>query len=118
MLRSLKSRLTLLYVMILGVILVAFATSIYLTARRELLQDFDESVRRQAGAFTEVFFENLDRVRRHEAWPVDAYRDRIGASVAVYDGSGQVLYQSPDGALPFERVRGARSDWVRAAVGS
>jgi len=118
MLRSLKSRLTLLYVMILGVILVAFATSIYLTARRELLQDFDDSVRRQAGAFAEVFFENLDRVRRHEAWPVDAYRDRIGASVAVYDGSGQVLYQSPDGALPFERVREARSDWVRAAVGS
>ena len=118
MLRSLKSRLTLLYVAILGVILVAFAASIYLTARRELLGDFDDSVRRQARAFAKVFFEDFDRVRRGEWMPLNSYVGELGASAAVYDSSGGVLYRSRDGAPSFDRARHPSAEALREPVAS
>src|SRR5882762_10859736 len=118
MLRSLKSRLTLLYVVILGVILVAFAASIYFTARRELLGDFDDSVRRQARAFAKVCFEDIDRVRRGEWMPLNAYLGELGASAAVYDSSGAKLYMSTDGAPDFDRARAASEGAFRQAVRS
>ncbi|HZN62654.1 MAG TPA: ATP-binding protein [Planctomycetota bacterium] len=106
MLRSLKSRLTLLYVVILGVILVAFAASIYFTGRRELYGDFEDSVRRQAHAFTRMCFEDFDRLRGDEG-KLNSYLKELGAAAAVFDASGARLYESPDGAPGFEKTRAA-----------
>ncbi len=119
MLRSLKSRLTLLYVAILGVILVAFAASIYLTARRELLGDFDDSVRRQARAFIKVCFEDIERVRRGDySMPLEAYLGELQASAAVYDTTGVNLYRTKIGAPGFDQARAASEGVFRQSVGS
>src|SRR5262245_41843169 len=103
MLRSLKSRLTVLYVAILAVILVIFAASIYLTGRRELFGDFEDSVRRQARGFVRVCFEDIERVRRGETIPLNSYVDELGASAAVYDATGAKIFRHPPGAPGFER---------------
>lgn len=116
MLRSLKSRLTLLYVAILGAILVVFAASIYFTARRELLGDFEDSVRRQARGFTRVCFENFDRVQRGDTMFLESYLRELGASAAVYDTTGTPLFPGK-GALPFDRVRAASQGSIRQTVG-
>jgi heavy metal sensor kinase len=118
MLRSLKSRLILLYVAILAAILVAFAASIYFTGRRELYGDFEGSVRRQARAFAKVCFEDFERVRRGESWPLHSYVKELGASAAVYDASGAKIYVSPDGAPDFERARAASDGAFRSTVRS
>jgi heavy metal sensor kinase len=115
MLRSLKSRLTLLYVAILGAILVVFAASIYFTARRELLGDFEDSVRRQARGFTRVCFENLDRVLNNERMALDSYLREIGATAAVYDTAGTPLYYA-EGAPKLDRVRSASQGSLRQTV--
>ena len=118
MLRSLKSRLTLLYVLILAVILVAFAASIYFTGQRELYGDFEDSVRRQARAFTRVCFEDIEKVRQGERLPLNGYVAELGASAAVYDASGVRLYESPDGAPDFDKARAAGDGAFRSAVRS
>jgi heavy metal sensor kinase len=118
MLRSLKSRLTLLYVAILGAILVAFAASIYFTARRELLGDFDDSVRRQARAFIKVCFEDIERVRRNETMPLDSYLGELEASAAVYDTTGMKLYRTKFGAPGFDQARAASEGVFRQSIGS
>src|SRR5262245_54918778 len=105
MLRSLKSRLTLLYVAILGAILLAFAGSIYFTGSRELLGDFEDSVRRQARGFARVFFEDFDQVQRGDWMPLDSFVVEVGASAAVYDAQGTLLYKSPERPPEFDRER-------------
>jgi len=116
MLRSLKSRLTLLYVVILAVILIAFAASLYLTARRELLGDFDDSVRRQAQAFAGIYFDEAEQVRRGDRMTLDSYLQQLGASAAIFSSSGAVLYASP-GSFPLERARDTGETSFRARVG-
>ncbi|HZL73649.1 MAG TPA: histidine kinase dimerization/phospho-acceptor domain-containing protein, partial [Planctomycetota bacterium] len=118
MLRSLKSRLTLLYVVILGVILLAFAASIYFTGRRELYGDFEDSVRRQARAFARVCLEDIERVRRGEALELNGFVGEAGASAAVYDASGARLYESPEGAPDFDKARAAVEGMFRGTVRS
>ncbi len=118
MLRSLKSRLTLLYVAILAVILIVFAASIYFTGLRELYGDFDDSVRRQARAFARVCFEDIERVRNHEWMPLNGYVGELGASAAVFEASGAKLYESPDGAPDFEKARAAADGVFRGTVRS
>ena len=118
MLRSLKSRLTLLYVAILAAILLAFASSIYLTARRELLGDFEDSVRRQARAFARVAFEDFERVRAGESMHLDAYVRELGASAAVYDSTGAALFRSTPAPPTADRVRTAGQNALTEAVGS
>src|SRR5262245_5924309 len=118
MLRSLKSRLTLLYVVILAVILFAFAASIYFTGRRELYGDFEDSVRRQARAFARVCLEDIERVRRKEHLQLNGYVVELGASAAVYDATGARLYESPDGAPDFDKARAAADGAFRGAVRS
>jgi heavy metal sensor kinase len=117
MLRSLKSRLTLLYVAILAVILIAFAASIYFTGRRELTGDFEDSVRRQARAFTKYCFEDVDRVR-NDPMVVTSYLRELGGTAAVYDAAGGKLYAHPDGAPDFERARAASDGAFRGTVRS
>jgi len=118
MLRSLKSRLTLLYVVILGVILLAFAASIYFTGRRELYGDFEDSVRRQARAFARVCLEDIERVRRGEALELNGFVGEAGASAAVFDASGARLYESPEGAPDFDKARAAVEGMFRGTVRS
>lgn len=118
MLRSIKSRLTLLYVAILGAILLAFAGSIYFTGSRELLGDFEDSVRRQARGFARVFFEDFDRVQRGDWQPLDNFVDELGASAAVYDVQGTQLYKSRERPPDFDRERVAARGSIKRAVGS
>ena len=114
MLRSLKSRLTLLYVAILAVILLAFAVALYFTARRELYGDFEDSVRRQARGFAKFCFEDFNRL--HEKMPVDSYLGELGAAGAVYDAGGSKIYGS-EGVPSFDRARAAEDGRFRAVVG-
>jgi heavy metal sensor kinase len=116
LLRSLKSRLTLLYVAILAAILVAFGASIYLTARRELTGDFEDSVRRQARGFMKVCFHEFDRNLREDG-ALESFVRELGACAAVYDATGTPLFKSRDGAPSFDRIRGASGDSLRETVG-
>jgi heavy metal sensor kinase len=118
MLRSLKSRLTLLYVAILGSILIAFGASIYFTVRRELLDDFEENVRRQARGFAKVCFQDFERVQRKETIPLDSYVQELGATAGVYDKSGTPLYVSPDRPPAFDRARLSPGGSLRQTIGS
>lgn len=115
MLRSLKSRLTVLYVAILAVILLAFAVALYFTARRELYGDFEDSVRRQARGFLKFSFENFDRLQTDQIL-FESYLGELGGSGAVYDASGAKLFGST-GAPGFDRARTAEDGRFRAAVG-
>jgi len=115
MLRSLKSRLTVLYVAILAVILLAFAVALYFTARRDLYGDFEDSIRRQARGFAKFSFENFDRLQTD---PIlfESYLGELGASGAVFDASGAKLF-GPSGAPGFDRARAAEDGRFRAEVG-
>ncbi len=121
MLRSIKSRLTLLYVAILAAILVAFAGSLYGAARWELRQGFDEQLQREARAFLETW---TALGPSPESARLDALLRDLGAAAEVVDGSGVRLYSSgpadlrpllgPDRALL--RVEAGGSTWRYAVL--
>ncbi len=101
MLRSLKSRLTLLYVAIFAVILVAFAASLYGITRQELMSDLDRGLAEQSRAFAEFYFRQPNEA--------DQYLSTSTALAAVYDAQGRPLHRSRDlrtvAALDHDRVR-------------
>lgn len=103
MLKSIKSRLTLLYVAIFAFILAAFSGSLYFTSRHELTRDFEESLAQQSIAFAEFYF------RGPKPEDVDAYLAAVDARAAVYDAGGKSLYRSRDlrasPALDFDRLK-------------
>ncbi|MBI4563086.1 MAG: HAMP domain-containing protein [Planctomycetes bacterium] len=117
MLKSLKSRLTLLYVIILAVILAVFASSIYVAARLEFQRDFDELLDREARVFAEHVLGRFEELAGGDASSVEAAASALGAVAAVYDAEGNAWWRMP-GAVSFERLRpAAASETIRSRVG-
>lgn len=125
MTRSIKARLTLLFVGILAAILTAFSATLYLTARQELATDLDRRTEEEARASLAFFFEQLDEVARgvHPSLEgqVRQHLDTIHAVMVVYDADRGVLFRSEALAevdLPFEDVKAGFTGRVVESAGT
>jgi len=119
-LRSIRLRLTLWYVLVLAVILAAFSTGIYLTLRHNLSENLDNSVENR----TDIL---LDIVRYDEGRPtlaglVSPVDPAVGEHfIRVYDDRGTVSFDSTAGTedVPIIRREAVQASLVgRARIGT
>jgi len=85
-LRSIKSRLTVLYVAIFAVILVAFGASLYAITRQDVMADLESTLVRQARAFAEIHFRQ----------DIESRLGAVKAVAAVYDDQGRARFRSKE----------------------
>jgi len=93
MLRSVRVRLTLWYVLLLAIILAGFSAGVYLILRQNLYDNLDDSIQNRANIF-------LDVIRYEEDQPTLAGRvssddPNAGESfVRVFDASGDITFDN------------------------
>jgi len=92
-LRSLRSKLTLWYVLILGILLISFSSFLYLTLSKSLYRDVDNKLRslaelvasESASPLSKFGFENID-----QALEASMNLKPIGKFIQVLDESGRI----------------------------
>ena len=102
MLKSLKFRLTVLYVGIFAGFLIVFSAAALTFAGSRLWRDFDRNLDRDANVYASQILEERREVRTGEhTWDnwldeLKAMPPLMNASAALYASDGRVLYQTPD----------------------
>jgi heavy metal sensor kinase len=92
-LRSVRLRLTLWYVLLLAVILAGFSTGVYLVLRYNLYDNLDDSIQNRANTFLDVIWYEEDQPTL--AGRVSADDPNAGESfVRVFDVSGGVTFDN------------------------
>lgn len=110
LLRSVRLRLTLWYVLLLAIILAGFSVGVYVVLRHNLYDNLDDSIRNRANTF-------LDIVRYEEGRPTLAGRVSWGDPstgehfVRVFDASGTVTFDNSAaaGGVPIDPEAVARA---------
>ena len=109
-LRSLRFKLTLWYVLVLAAILAAFSAGIYLTLRHNLSANLDDSLENRTNVFLDIVRYEGDRPTL--AGVVSPVNPDVGEHfVRVYDVHGAVTFDNSAGAgdAPVDQEAGARA---------
>ena len=112
MLRSLKFRLTFLYVGIFALFVGAFSLGVHALAASRVWKEFDKDLERDARVYASLIVEERQELRRGEHteqnWldELKGYPNLMHSWASLYAGDGRLLYRSePVEAWPG-RVRG------------
>jgi heavy metal sensor kinase len=99
-LRSIRFRLTLWYVLLLAVILAGFSTGVYLTLRQRLNENLDDSLQNRAGVLLGAL-DYQDGTPTLETEGAGADPDADEHFTRVYDSAGSVTFDdSPEAGRP------------------
>jgi heavy metal sensor kinase len=99
-LRSIRFRLTLWYVILLAVILAGFSAGVYLTLRQRLNENLDDSLQNRAGVLV-VALDYQDGTPTLEIEGASADPDADEHFTRVYDSTGSVTFDdSPEAGRP------------------
>ena len=102
MLNSLKFRLTLVYVGIFALFLVAFTMAVYTFSNRRVWRDFDRNLDRDAMVCAEIVKEERREIElgKHtwQDWldELKGLPEVMHASMVLYASDGRVMFQTPD----------------------
>lgn len=95
-LRSIRVRLTLLYVALLAVILAAFAIGVYFALREALYSNLDDSLDNRVALIQSIVAEDGEFDPAHIGLPGDPFEHEEFAR--VYDASGELVFDNTAGA--------------------
>ncbi len=110
---TIRLRLTLWYVLLLAVILAAFAAGVYLFLRHSLYQDLDNSIQNSASALLNVIqYEGDNPVLPRQGSLGDPNQDEH--FVRIFNPSGEIVF---DNSLALGRVPVDRNALTNAASG-
>src|SRR6185295_7183054 len=115
MLRSLKSRLTFLYVGIFALFVVGFSLGVHALAAKRVWKEFDRDLDRDAAVFANLVLEESAELERGEHtaanWldELKSYPEAMHASATLYSADGKALFRSRD--LAAESLQNGGHAW-------
>jgi len=126
MLRSLKSRLTFLYVGIFALFVIAFSLGVHALAAKRVWREFDRDLERDGQVFANLVLEELAEMDRGEHTPENwldelrSYPESMHASATLYAADGKTLFRSRDlaadslqaGGRPWPIPAGIRTEYL------
>jgi heavy metal sensor kinase len=125
MFSSVRTRLTVWYIGVLALVLVAFSVGVYVMLKRSLYAQLDYDLRNTVEGTSASFVRVLASGKDPKQAATDELYDRIGPyqSAAIFDGDGQSIAENPDLAgvrvqLPESSIRNAPMYFYNLSDGS
>jgi heavy metal sensor kinase len=98
MFSSVRTRLTVWYICVLALVLVAFSVGVYVTLKRSLYAQLDYDLKNTVEGTSASFLRLLAAGKDPKQAAIDQLYDRIGPyqSAAIFDGDGRPIAENPD----------------------
>lgn len=94
---SVRVRLTLWYLAVLALVLIAFSTGVYLLLRQSLYERLDASIRNEVRALATAYERQLTEGKTESEGAINAQEERLfpRQATAIFNSDGQVVAEKP-----------------------